>query len=47
MGALAGYNAGTITNCSATGYLNGGQGDGMAGFNAGSLINCQAETTRR
>jgi hypothetical protein len=47
LGALAGYNAGTVTNCSATGILHGGKGDGMVGFNAGSLIDCQADTTRR
>jgi hypothetical protein len=46
LGALAGYNAGTVTNCSATGILDGGKGDGMVGFNAGSLINCHADTTR-
>ncbi|MCX5645133.1 MAG: PASTA domain-containing protein [Phycisphaerae bacterium] len=46
VGAVAGYNAGTITDCSATGMLEGGKGDGLVGFNGGSLINCHADTTR-
>lgn len=47
LGALAGYNAGTVTNCSATGILHGGRGDGLVGFNSGTLTDCQADTMRR
>jgi hypothetical protein len=46
LGALAGYNAGTLTNCSATGVLRGGHGDGLVGSNSGKLIDCHADTTR-
>ena len=46
VGALAGYNYGTITNCSATGILHNGKGNGLVGFNSGSLVNCHADVTR-
>jgi hypothetical protein len=46
VGALAGYNSGTVTNCSATGIVHGGKGDGMVGFNDGSLIDCHADLIR-
>jgi hypothetical protein len=46
VGALAGYNAGTIVDCSATGALNGGKGDGLVGFNAGTLSNSEAQMDR-
>ncbi len=46
VGALAGYNYGTITNCSATGILHNGKGDGLVGFNSGSLIDCRSEVIR-
>ena len=46
IGALAGYNGGTLTDCSATGIVEGGRGDGLVGFNSGSLIECQADVTR-
>jgi hypothetical protein len=46
VGVLAGYNAGTVANCSAAGIVDGGKGDGLVGFNAGSLIDCRADVTR-
>jgi hypothetical protein len=46
VGVLAGYNTGTVTDCSATGVVHNGRGDGLVGFNAGSLINCHADVTR-
>jgi hypothetical protein len=46
VGALAGYNAGIVAHCSATGILHRGQGDGMVGFNSGSLIDCDVDVMR-
>jgi hypothetical protein len=46
VGALAGYNYGTITNCSATGILHNGKGNGLVGFNSGSLVDCRSEVIR-
>jgi hypothetical protein len=46
VGALAGYNAGTIVDCSATGVIDGGKGDGLVGFNTGTLSNSQARMAR-
>lgn len=46
VGVLAGYNAGTIINCSASGVVSGGKGDGLVGFNSGSLVDCLAEIGR-
>ena len=46
VGTLAGYNSGTVANCSATGIVHGGKGDGMVGFNDGSLIDCHADLIR-
>jgi hypothetical protein len=46
IGALAGYNQGTITNCWATGFVHYGRGDGLVGFNAGSMIDCRSDVIR-
>jgi hypothetical protein len=46
VGALAGYNQGTITNCRATGFVRYGRGDGLVGFNAGTLIDCRSDVIR-
>ena len=46
LGVLAGYNAGTITDCSATGVVRGGQGDGFVGSGSGPVINCHADIMR-
>ena len=43
VGVLAGYNAGTIVDCSASGAVNGGKGDGFVGANSGSLVDCEVE----
>jgi hypothetical protein len=44
MGAIAGYNAGSLTNCFATGAINGGyyvvSVGGLVGRNNGNIINC-------
>jgi hypothetical protein len=46
VGVLAGYNAGTIVGCSASGVIHLGRGDGLVGFNSGSLIDCQVDIAR-
>jgi hypothetical protein len=46
VGVLAGYNDGTVANCSATGLIHGGRGDGLVGFNSGTLIGCRTDITR-
>lgn len=46
VGVLAGYNAGTISRCSATGVLRGNYGDGLVGVNTGTLTGCRAEVAR-
>jgi len=44
VGTLAGYNAGTLAECSATGIAIGcGNVRELAGYNTGSITNCQAE----
>ncbi len=47
VGALAGSNLGTITHCSATGVLHGGEGDGLVGRNSGTITDCHAEGVMR
>jgi hypothetical protein len=46
VGILAGYNDGTIVDCSASGVLHGGKGDGLVGLNSGSLVDCQVDIGR-
>ncbi len=46
VGILAGYNAGTVTECSATGVLHGGSGDGLVGINAGTMTACRVDIAR-
>jgi hypothetical protein len=46
VGILAGCNDGTIVDCSASGVVHGGQGDGLVGFNNGSLVDCQVDIGR-
>jgi len=46
VGVLAGYNAGTIVHCSASGAVHGGKGDGFVGVNSGILTDCEAEIAR-
>jgi len=43
VGALAGYNAGTVVECSATGDITAGCTcvNGLVGCNDGTMINCQ------
>ncbi len=44
VGTLAGYNAGTLVECSATGIAIGcGNVRELAGFNSGSVINCSPD----
>ncbi len=44
MGAIAGYNAGSLTNCFATGAINGGyyvvNVGGLVGYNDGDITGC-------
>jgi hypothetical protein len=43
VGALAGENQGTISDCFATGVITGGMGvGGLVGVNRGTLIHCRA-----
>jgi len=46
VGVLAGYNAGTIVDCSVSGVIHGGRGDGFVGFNSGSLVDCRVDIAR-
>ncbi|MBN1506545.1 MAG: PASTA domain-containing protein [Sedimentisphaerales bacterium] len=46
VGVVAGYNNGTVVNCSASGVVDGGKGDGFVGFNGGSVIDCQVDIAR-
>jgi len=46
VGVLAGFNAGTVTDCFVSGLINGGKGGGVVGSNAGTLTNCQADVSR-
>ncbi len=46
VGVLAGYSLGTVTNCSATGHIRNGRGDGLVGFNGGTLTDCYADIGR-
>lgn len=43
VGALVGYNAGTVADCSVSGVIDGGNGDGLVGFNSGTISNCQVD----
>jgi len=51
VGALAGWNAGTISNCHVTGSITGGASvGGLVGYNnhdfgPGQIVNCSAEVT--
>lgn len=47
VGILAGCNAGTISDCSATGILRGGKGDGLVGENIGTIADCSVDIVRR
>lgn len=40
VGGLAGWNAGTISNCFVTGSVNGISAGGLVGVNEGEVINC-------
>ena len=46
-GALAGYSAGTVTDCSATGDITAGCDyvNGLIGLNSGTATNCQVDVT--
>ncbi|MBN1362497.1 MAG: PASTA domain-containing protein [Sedimentisphaerales bacterium] len=46
VGLLAGTNAGTVEDCSASGVVRGGKGDGLVGANTGALIDCRSDVTR-
>lgn len=46
VGILAGHNAGTVANCSASGLIHGGSGDGLVGFNSGTLTGFRVDITR-
>jgi len=46
VGVLAGFNAGTVVDCSASGVVHGGAGDGLVGSNTGTLIDCTADISR-
>lgn len=46
VGILAGFNAGTISGCSASGIIDGGKGDGLVGVNAGTLADLAVDIAR-
>lgn len=46
VGVLAGANAGTVKDCSATGTIRGGRGDGLVGTNTGTLTGGKVDVTR-
>lgn len=46
VGVLAGFNAGTVIDCSASGVVKGGKGDGLVGSNTGTLTDCTADIGR-
>lgn len=46
VGVLAGFNAGMISGCSATGFISGGSGDGLVGDNIGTVTGSTANLTR-